>query len=137
MIEKSCKITVRYGETDQMGIVNNANYASYYEIGRTQWLRQLGLSYQQMEINGIMMPLIDLYSRYLKPAYYEDELTIKTLVKEIPASRIKFEYFIYNQSNQLINQGYSQQAFVNAETRRPQRAPQYLLELLIPCFDKE
>lgn len=135
MVERSCHIKVRYGETDQMGIVNNANYPSYYEIGRTEWLSQLGLSYQQMEKEGIMMPLIDLYSRYLKPAYYEDELTITTIVKELPVVRMKFDYAIYNQEGILINEGYSQQAFINAYSRRPQRTPQYLIDLLLPYFE--
>lgn len=134
MPENTCKIKVRYGETDQMGIVNNAHYASYYEIGRTEWLNQLGFSYKQMEEDGILLPVIDLYCRYLHPAYYDDILVIKTVVNTLPSSRIRFDYSIFNQEMKLINQGYSQHAFVNAKSRRPHRAPQFLLNALESHF---
>lgn len=136
MIESSCTIEVRYGETDQMGIVNNANYPSYYEIGRTDWLKKLGMSYKQMEEDGIMMPLVDLYAKYYRPAYYENVLTIKTVVKELPTSRMRFDYFIYNQDGTLINEGYTQLAFMNAETRKVTRAPKELIEIMGKYFQE-
>lgn len=134
MIESTSQIRVRYGETDQMGIVNNANYPTYYEEARTDWLLQLGLSYKKMEEEGIMMPLIDLYCKYHRPALYDDVLTIKTAVKEMPSSKIRFDYTIYNQDGELINKGYSQQAFVNKVNRRPIRIPEYLKKIMEPYF---
>lgn len=134
MIESTSQIRVRYGETDQMGIVNNANYPTYYEEARTDWLLQLGLSYKKMEEEGIMMPLIDLYCKYHRPALYDDVLTIKTAVIEMPSSKIRFDYTIYNQDGELINKGYSQQAFVSKANRRPIRIPEYLRKIMEPYF---
>lgn len=134
MIEGNCTIRVRYGETDQMGIVNNANYPSYYEIGRTELLRKHGISYKQIEEKGYMLPLVDLYVKYHRPALYDDVLTISTSIKEMPSAKIRFDYLIYNQEGTLINEGYTNLAFLNAKTRRPVRVPDFLKELLIPHF---
>ncbi|MBS2097359.1 acyl-CoA thioesterase [Carboxylicivirga linearis] len=134
MIECTSIIQVRYGETDQMGIVNNANYPSYYEIGRTDWLRKLGMSYSLLEEQGIMMPLVDLYSRYFKPAHFEDTLTIHSVVKEMPTAKIRFDHTIHNQHGELINQGYCQLAFMNADTRKPTRIPVVLKTLMEKFF---
>nr|WP_319398500.1 thioesterase family protein [uncultured Carboxylicivirga sp.] len=134
MIESISTIEVRYGETDQMGIVNNANYPSYYEIGRTEWLRNLGMSYRQLEDSGIMMPLVDLYSRYYRPALFEDLLTISTVVKEMPRVKIRFDHTIHNQHGELINKGYCQLAFMRADTRTATRIPTILKDLMEKHF---
>lgn len=135
MLKSKTKVRVRYGETDQMGIVNNANYPTYYEIGRTDLLRSCGISYKEIENKGCMLPLVDLYVKYHKPAYYDDELCITTSVSKLPMSKIRFDYCIHNQEGIVINEGYTNLAFLDAKTRRPTRIPDYLKKLLNPYFD--
>jgi len=129
-------IRVRYGETDQMGIVNNAVYPTYFEIGRTMMFRELGFSYKKMEQSGILIPLSDIYVKYHSPAYYDEELTLTTELKEMPTARIRFDYSIHNPNGKLITSGYSIQAFINAKTKRPTRTPEIVKELLNPYFGK-
>lgn len=134
MIENHTSIRVRYAETDQMGIVNNANYPTYYEIGRTELFRQLGLSYKELEEMNIMLPLSDLYVKYHRPAYYDDELTLITQLKELPKARIRFDYYLYNPEKELINEGYTTLAFLNAKTRRPMRLPEEIRKMVESYF---
>ena len=112
------KIRVRYSETDQMGYVYNGNYAQYYEIGRVEMLRSLGMTYQEMEDSGVMMPLLELKSKFIKPALYDQELTIKTTVKTLPGVRIHFDYEIFNEAQELINIGHTSSAAVFAVKNR-------------------
>ncbi len=137
MIKNTTKIRVRYGETDRMGIVNNAVYPAYYEVGRTMMFREMGFPYKQMEEDGVLIPLSDLYVKFHFPAYYDEELTLVTMLKEMPAARIRFDYEVYNSKGKLINSGYSIQAFINSKTRRPMRVPQSIKKLLEPFFRKE
>lgn len=128
------KIRVRYGETDQMGYAYYGVYPLYYEIGRTDMLRSLGLSYKEMEIKGIMLPVMDLSIKYLKPAYYDDLLTLKTYMKKIPNSRLEFEYELFNSDNELINKGETTLVFIDSATRKPTRAPDEFIEELKKVF---
>lgn len=123
------QLRVRYVEVDQSGFVYNGHYAVYYEVGRTEALRSLGSTYKIIEESGIVMPLINQYFRYLKPAKYDDLLTIITRIPKIPDSRIKFEYEIRNQDNELLNTGYSELIFLNTAKQRPQRAPEWFIAL--------
>lgn len=116
-------IRVRYGETDQMGYVYYGNYAMYYEVARVESLRQLGVTYREMEEMGVMMPVLENRSRYLAPARYDDLLRIVTTLREKPGVRIRFEYDIYNNDNVLIHQGETILAFVNKSTNKPCRQP--------------
>jgi acyl-CoA thioester hydrolase len=127
-------IRVRYADTDQMGYVYYGNYARFYEIGRVEALRSLGLSYRQLEDEGTMMPVYDNYSRYVLPARYDDLLTIKVIVPELPAARIVFKYEIYNQDGTLLNTGQTTLIFLNRQTNRPTRIPAGLLACLQPYF---
>ena len=88
------KLRVRYSETDQMGYVYYGNYASYFEVARVDMLRSIDLSYKAMEESGIMMPVLELKSKYIKPAFYDDLLTVKVIIREIPQTRILFNYEI-------------------------------------------
>lgn len=128
------KLRTRYAETDQMGVVYYGNYPQYFEVGRVEALRNLNLSYRQMEADGIMLPVLKLEVKYLKPALYDDELTIKTFVKELPVSRITFEHEIYNSKGELLTTGLVQLVFIDERTRRPQRCPKKLTECLTPYF---
>ena len=124
------KLRVRYSETDQMGIVYYGNYAQYLEQGRTDWLRSLGLTYKFMEEHQVMLPVINLNIDYKKPAKYDDLLTIKTSLLEIPSVKIKFYYEIYNQCDELLVTATTSLVFLDSITRKLIKAPDYLLEKL-------
>ncbi|MFD1294483.1 acyl-CoA thioesterase [Lutibacter holmesii] len=128
MISDKIQFRVRYGETDQMSYAYHGNYAAYFEMGRTEWLRKLGVSYKNMEENGIMLPVINLNTNYLKPAKYDDVLTLKTSLAKKPTARIEFEFEIHNQNNELLTTASATLVFVNMKTNRPTRIPEYLLE---------
>lgn len=123
-------LRVRYGETDQMGIVYYGNYAAYLEQGRTEWLRDLGFSYKWMEANNVHLPVVHLSIDYKLPAGYDDVLTVVTTLKKIPTVKIEFYYEIYNDSKQLLATATTVLVFVNSTTKKLIRAPDYLLEKL-------
>lgn len=134
MYQSETKIRVRYGETDQMGYVYYGCYAMYYEVGRVESLRQLGLTYKALEEMGVMMPVLENKSKYLAPARYDDHLRIVTTIREKPAARIHFEYEIYNEDNKLIHEGETLLVFINKATNRPCRPPAELEQVLAPYF---
>lgn len=117
-------IIVRYGETDQMGIVHHSNYLRYFEVARLEWLTSLGVSYALMEQEGIIMPVIDVKLSYKTPACFDDSLIVCVQLVEIPKVKIKFSYEIKNQKDQIVCLGETSLAFLNAETRRPTRCPE-------------
>jgi acyl-CoA thioester hydrolase len=128
-LKKSSTTTrVRYSETDQMGVVYHGNYAQFFEIGRTEWLRSLGITYKSMETSGIMLPVISIKFNFIKSALYDDILTISTFLKKEPMVKIEFDYEIKNQENELICTGSSILAFMNMKTKKPSRCPDYLLK---------
>ena len=134
MYQSQIQIRARYGETDQMGYVYYGNYASYYEVARVESLRQLGLSYRELEKMGVMMPVLENHSKFLGPAVYDELLKIITTIRTKPGVRIKFEYDIYNENDKLIHQGETLLAFVNRESGRPCRPPGIFDNLLKPFF---
>ena len=134
MLENTMTFRVRYAETDQMGIVHHANYPVYYEMGRTEMFREIGLPYDEMERRGIMLPLVDLHCDYKKPAYYDQELTLTTMVKAMPSTRIRFDYRLTNQAGETINEGYTTLVFIDSQKRRPVRIPSDLANELEKFF---
>lgn len=134
MFEAQTTTRVRYSETDQMGYVYYGNYASYYEIGRVETLRQLGFSYKEMENSGVMMPVINLQCNFHLPGKYDELLTIKVRIPTFPKARILFEYEIFNEQDQLINTGETTLVFIKMDTNRPCRMPEPLVEFLKPYF---
>jgi len=126
MREHEIIVRVRYAETDQMGVVYHGNYAQYFEMGRVEWLRNLGISYKWMEENGVMLPVVSLELNYKKPARYDDILHIKTKLKSQNTVKIEFDYEIYNEQNQLLTTGYSMLVFVDMKTGRPIVPPKYV-----------
>ena len=124
------KVRVRYAETDQMGVVYHGNYAQYFEMGRVEWLRNLGVSYKWMEENGIMLPVVSLTMNYKKPARYDDELTVKTILKSQTGVKIEFDYEIYNESQELLTTGNSILVFVDMKTGKPTFPPDYVNDKL-------
>ena len=123
-------IRVRYGETDQMGYVYYGNYPLYYEVGRTEMLRSVGMTYRAMEEDGILMPVHSLSIKYIEPAQYDDLLRLRVIIKELPMAKIHFFYEVYNQQDKLLNTGETVLVFVDAKTRRPRRAPEMLINEL-------
>jgi len=128
MKKSSTKTRVRYSETDQMGVVYHGNYAQFFEMGRTEWLRSLGITYKDMEMSGIMLPVISIKFNFIKSARYDDVLTVHTFLKKEPMVKIEFNYEIKNQRDELICTGNSVLAFINSETMKPTRCPDYLLK---------
>jgi len=135
MYSHSTKIRVRYGETDQMGYMYYGNYAQYYEVGRVEMLRSLGMSYSSMEADGIMMPVLELKCKYIKPALYDQEITVKTIIKTLPGIRIFFEYELYNEKEELINIGSTTLVFVDMEKNKPTNPPENFMEKLSVFFN--
>jgi acyl-CoA thioester hydrolase len=131
------QVRVRYGETDAMGIVYYGTYPLYYETGRTEMMRNLGFTYRKMEELGIIMPVISMSCRYRKPVRYDDLLTIRTIVKEMPSTRIEFNYEIYNETGELVNEGLTTLVFVDREKNRPVKIPGFLKKVLQPCFNTD
>jgi acyl-CoA thioester hydrolase len=130
MISDKIQFRVRYGETDQMSYAYHGNYAAYFEMGRTEWLRKLGVSYKNMEENGIMLPVINLNTNYIKPAKYDDVLTLTTSLSKKPSAKIEFDFEIRNELNELLTTAKATLVFVNMETNRPTRAPKYIMDII-------
>ena len=130
MYNHQVDIRIRYAHTDQMGYCYYGNYAQFYEIGRVEALRNLGLSYKKIEESGILLPVIDFNIKYINPAYYDDLITVNTIIKELPSARIKFEYEIFNESGEKLNFGTTTLVFINKKTNRPTKCPLELIEKL-------
>lgn len=136
MLQSTTKVRVRYSETDQMGYVYYGNYAAFYEVARVEMLRGLGMSYKDMENTGIMMPVLELKCKYIKPARYDEELTINVIVKEKPKTRITFFYEVYNEQNTLINIGETTLVFVDIKKSKPCLPSEAFENLIAPYFNK-
>jgi acyl-CoA thioester hydrolase len=134
MYTSETTIRVRYGETDQMGYVYYGFYAMYYEVGRVESLRQLGLTYRELEEMGVMMPVLENKSKYLAAAKYDDLLRVVTTLREKPGVRIKFEYEIFNEAKKLIHQGETMLVFIDKKTGKPCRPPEAMEKVLAPFF---
>ncbi len=124
------QIRVRYGETDQMGVVYHGNYALYLEMGRIEWLRKLGISYKSMEENGIMLPVVSMSLNFKKSATYDDLIRVKTKLKKTPTARLEFEYEITNEKGEILTLAYTTLVFIDMKTNKPTRVPQYLLDVI-------
>lgn len=130
MKQHEINVRVRYSETDQMGVVYHGNYAQYFEMGRVEWLRNIGISYKWMEENGIMLPVVSLNMNYKKPARYDDLLIVKTIFKKQESVKIEFDYEIRNEKDELLTIANSTLVFVDMKTGRPVLPPEYILDLL-------
>ena len=135
MIRSVTKIRVRYGETDQMGYAYYGIYAQYYEVGRVEAMRLLGFSYKDVEARGILMPVIEFSVNYKKPAFYDDEITIITILKDKPTGvRIPFEYECRNQSGDLLNTGKVTLVCIDKKTNKMCKLPLWFLNAFDPFF---
>ena len=138
MFTSTTQIRVRYGETDQMGYLYYGNYALYYEVGRAESIRQLGFTYRQLEEMGIMMPVVELNVQYFRPALYDDLITVKTILKEMPeGSKIQFHSELYNEQEQLLNKGVTSLVFYDPKEKKKTSIPPELYTRLAPYFKKD
>jgi acyl-CoA thioester hydrolase len=135
MLIHSTKIRVRYGETDQMGYMYYGNYAQFYEVGRVELLRSLGMTYESMEASGIMMPVLELKCKYIKPALYDQEITVKVIIEKMPGIRIHFNYELYNEQEELINVGETTLVFVDMVKNKPCLPSVEFLNKVKPFFN--
>jgi len=137
MYSHATKIRVSYADTDQMGFVYYGNYARYYEIARVESFRHLGLSYKEMEANGILMPVLENWSKFYKPGLYDELLTVTAKIPALPGVRVTFEYDVENEAGELIQNGRTTLVFLDKQTRKPVRIPQHMLDLLSPYYGQK
>ena len=137
MLSYDCQIRVWYKHTDQMAICHHSNYICYYEAARSELLRYLGMSFAEVEKRGIMMPILEVQSKYHRPAYYDELLTVRIMLRELPTARINFFYEIYNEKGELLNTGMTQLGFIHSDTRRPCRVPDWFLKLVADKWTEE
>lgn len=137
MFTHETKQRVRYGQTDKMGYLYYGRYADFYEIGRVEAMRHLGISYQSMEDDlGVLLPVIKLEMKFLKPAYYDAELRIRTRLHELPGKMIEFHGEIFNEENVSINKAIIKLFFIDKETGKRLSCPEILLNELKGYFGK-
>ena len=135
MYEHTTTVRVRYAETDQMDIVYYGNYAQYFEVGRAESIRELGFTYKKMEEMGVRMPVVQMEARFLRPAHYDDLITIKTILKELPRKhQIEFHHEVYNERKKLITTGKVVLFFIDTKTGKWIGMPDDLKETLTPFF---
>ena len=135
MFTHKTQIRVHYALTDQMGVVYHGHYAQFYEIGRTDSLRSLGFTYKSIEASGIILPVIDIHSKFLRPARYDDLITVVTTLRELPVHhKIVFHSEIYNEQNELLNVGDVTLYFMEAKTMKRSEIPPDLKEKLKKFF---
>jgi acyl-CoA thioester hydrolase len=135
MITHKTEIRVRYADTDQMQFVYNGKYFEYFEVGRTEMLRDNGLPYSLIENNGYQLPVLETGAKYLSPAFYDDLLIIETYVKEKPEFRIRIDYKIFRKGDkQLIAEGFTEHVFINKATKKPLRPPEFFNNAMQPFF---
>ena len=129
------QVRVRYAEADQMNVVYHGNYAQYFEVGRVEAIRQLGLSYKDLEASGIIMPVIEWSAKFVRPAHYDDLLTVRTTLKEWPENhRIQFLQEVYNEKGKLLTTGVVLLYFLKAATMEKTHMPTEMAERLKPYF---
>ncbi|WP_026904954.1 acyl-CoA thioesterase [Pedobacter glucosidilyticus] len=135
MFSYETNIRVRYAETDQMGYVYYGNYAAFYEVARTEMLRSLGMTYKSMEQDGVMMPVLEMRTKYFKPAKYDENITVKVTIKEKPGVRIVFYYDMFNEKQEHLNTGETTLVFVDMEKNRPCLPPSNFMKKISVFFD--
>ncbi|WP_395625951.1 acyl-CoA thioesterase [Daejeonella sp.] len=129
------KIRVRYADTDQMGYMYYGNYATFFEVGRVEMLRNLGMTYKSMEESGIIMPVSELKCKYIKPALYDEEITVKVIIEKMPSVRIHFRYELFNEKEELIHLGETTLVFVDKIKNKPCLPSDEFLEKMKPYFN--
>ncbi|MEK9614462.1 MAG: thioesterase family protein [Flavobacteriaceae bacterium] len=119
-------IIVRYSETDQMQFVHHSNYLKFFELARLEWLEDLGISYADMEKQGVLMPVVSASLAFKKPLHFGDRFRVTVMLKKKPVAKMEFDYFIENQNQEMICTGNTVLAFLSTKTKRPMRCPKEL-----------
>jgi acyl-CoA thioester hydrolase len=136
MYSSDTKIRVRYGETDQMGFLYYGHFALYYEVGRAEAIRQLGFTYRELEALGIHMPVVELHARYLRPALYDDLVTVRTILRELPTGpKIQFHSELYNEAGALLNTGITTLVFYDPVAKKKVGMHEEMRRRLAPFFE--
>jgi len=128
MISHSYQIRVNYSDTDKMGFMHHSNYVKIYENARWETLRHIGIPYSEIEAQDIFMPVVSMDFKFLRPAFYDEELTVTTIISEIPKSKINFIFELRNNKNQIVNRAKLSCAFINSVTNKALRPPIKLIE---------
>ena len=137
MYESETQVRVRYAETDQMNVVYHGNYAQYFEVGRAEAIRSLGFTYKDLEAMGVVMPIVELSNKFLRPAHYDDLLTIKTTLKDLPTNhRIEFHQEVYNESGKLLTIGKVVLYFIDTKTKEKTVLPKEWQQAIAPYFTR-
>ncbi|HMZ46617.1 MAG TPA: thioesterase family protein [Chitinophagaceae bacterium] len=135
MFESTTQLRVRYAETDQMNVVYYGNYAQYFEVGRAESIRNLGVTYKQLEETGVIMPVVEMHVKYLRSAHYDDLLTIKTMIKELPTGhKVEFHQEVYNEANKLLTIGKVVLYFIDGATKQKTAIPTIFKDKLEKFF---
>ena len=138
MYEHITTLRIRYAETDQMNIVYYGNYAQFFEVGRAECIRDLGFSYKKMEELGVHMPVVELHANFLRPARYDDLITIKTMLRQLPEKyEITFHHEVFNERKKLLTTGHVTLMFIDAVANKRMRMPDFLREKLAPFFPNQ
>jgi acyl-CoA thioester hydrolase len=131
MVSFKTEIRVRYADTDQMKVVYHGKYLEYFELGRSALIRSLGLPYSELENRGILLPVVEAFAKYRRPALYDELLVVEAFVTELPKATLKIEYRIFRDSEaELLAEGYTVHSFLNASTGKPIRVPLYFVDIL-------
>lgn len=134
MFSSETRVRVRYAETDKMGYCYYGNYATYFEVARVEAIKEIGFSYKEMEDEGIALPVLEYGIKYFKPAFYDEEIIIKTTINELPGARIKFDYECYNEKNELLNKANTTLVFISMDSGKPRQAPDDFLKKISQYF---
>lgn len=137
MFSNSSYVRIRYSETDQMGYCYYGNYAQFFEIGRVETLREIGVSYKSLEERGIMLPVVDLNVKYIQPALYDDLIEIRTFLRKTPGIKIEFDYEIYNEEKTLLTKASTTLVFISSETMKPVKAPDDVIQIIEEKLNQE
>lgn len=137
MLTTTTQVRVRYADTDKMGVVYYSNYAVFYEVGRTEMFRSLGIPYSLLEEEGVALPVVELISHYHKSARYDDIITVESTIEALPTVKIKINYRILNEDGVLLNDGSTTLVFVDMKTGRPTRCPKHVLDIIQEAADKQ
>jgi len=130
ILQYDTNIRVCYGDTDKGGVVYHGTYPRYYEVSRTELLRQYGITYREIEERGLVLPVRSLHITYLKPAFYDELLRVRSIIEELPTIRFKIKTEIYNSRNELINQGEVVLVSTNPRTGRAVKPPSWFVDKL-------
>jgi len=135
MIINKTEIRVRYADTDQMHFVYNGKYLEYYEVGRTEMLREIGLAYSVIEKQGYQLPVLETHIKFASPAFYDDVLVIESFMNDYPALKIHIDYKIYRKENNvLVSEGYTEHVFIKEDTKKPSRPPVFFIDIVKPYY---